>query len=115
MGHCRKGYLLQSVPLTDDPQAWPGLPGGSRSSGATGNPSSAETSENEGEGSSSKMHRAGLSMADQIARASSGPSPIPQEEGKKRLINLNGWSSKPSAEAGLENIAVKQKGERHLS
>ena len=99
-------FDVQSVPLADDPSAWPGLPGGT-----TGNTSSAETSENEGEASASKLGRAGLTMADQIVRARSGVSSGQKEEGRKRLTNLNGWSSKPGAEAGPEGIETKPKGQ----
>ncbi len=83
---------MQSVPLADDPQAWPGLPGGRGSSNVTGNNSSAETSENESEAAAGKLGKAGLTMADQISRARSGLPAGQKEEGKSRLTNLNGWS-----------------------
>lgn len=83
---------LQSVPLADDPQAWPGLPGGQGSSNVTGNTSSAETSENESDAAAGKLGKGVPTMADQIARARSGTPSGQKEEGKKRLTNLNGWS-----------------------
>lgn len=81
-----------SMPLADDPQAWPGLPGGQGSSNVTGNNSSAETSENESEAAVGKLSKAGPTMADQIARARAGTPASQKEESKKRLTNLNGWS-----------------------
>lgn len=103
--------FLQSVPLADDPQAWPGLPGGN----PTGTTSSAETSENESELALGKQGKMGLTMADQIARARSGPSSGHKEEGKKRLTNLNGWNSKASGEAGSDAFDAKQKGSSLLT
>lgn len=97
------------MPLADDPRAWPGLPGGV----ATGATSSAETSENEGEAAAGRLGKAGLSMADQIVRARSGASVDAKEEGRPRLTNLNGWTSRAGAEGGPEGADARVKGGRH--
>ena len=99
---------MQSVPLADDPQAWPGLPGGQGSSNVTGNTSSAETSENESEAAAGKLGKAGLTMADQISRARSGVPSGQKEESKKRLTNLNGWSK--SGGEGSDTLEGKHRG-----
>jgi hypothetical protein len=101
-----RGFLiLQAVPLADDPSAWPGLPGG-RSGNATGNSSSAETSENESEAAALKIGKLGVTMADKIARASSTPA-VKKEEGKKKLTTLNGRTKQTAGEAQAESLGAK--------
>ena len=79
---------LQAVPPAEDPQAWPGLPGG-----RSGTASSAEASENESETTPGKppLAKPGATMADKIARASSSPAAGKAPESfKKKLTPLNG-------------------------
>lgn len=100
------------MPLADDPQAWPGLPGGQGSSNVTGNNSSAETSENESEAAVGKLSKAGPTMADQIARARAGTPASQKEESKKRLTNLNGWSK--AGGEGSDALEGKHRGGRQI-
>ena len=89
--------LLQAVPPAEDPQAWPGLPGG-----RSGTASSAEASENESETTPGKppLAKPGATMADKIARASSGPAAgKASESSKKKLTPLNGRAKQGAAAA----------------
>lgn len=111
-GHFRRlinDSQFQAVPLTDDAEAWPGLPGGP-SGNATGNPSSAETSENEGE-AAHRLGRQGATMADKIARASS--TPVKKEESKRKLMTLNGRAKQAGGEAQMEGLNAKAAGDLH--
>ena len=88
---------LQAVPPAEDPQAWPGLPGG-----RSGTASSAEASENESETTPGKppLAKPGATMADKIARASSSPAAgKAPESSKKKLTPLNGRAKQGAAAA----------------
>ena len=104
-------FLQQSISLTDDPHAWPGLPGGvdSTSGNVTTNPSSAETSETEGDGLQSRRTSLsrGTTMAVKLAQASSGKEVSKEKEQPKKLTPLPGRHRNQASldSSGLPSVA----------
>ena len=99
--------MQQSIPLTDDPHAWPGLPGGadSTSGNATTNPSSAETSETEADVLHARRSSLsqGTTMAVKLAQASSSKDQAKDRDQPRRLTPL---PSRHKTQTSLDSTAL---------